>query len=155
MVSEPELYILQSLCEALSVPYEFNRRRNRAEHPWNGKSLNLAHSNPSGTSDMVHDIAHWLCATSDRRKDPYFKLNPVKALLDPNYESKCDAEEAAASLLGIMIERRLGLNWRYTLEFHNWATPNGSPRRMRQMRGALMWLRERGLIAGIAPACLR
>lgn len=58
-------------------------------------------------------------------------------------------EEANAYLLGILIERDLGFDWRYTWELHNWSSDS-----WHGVRPAMRELRKRGLIRGLTPTRL-
>ena len=143
MTPEQEAKII-SLCERIGMPWEKVANRDTHEHPWNGVALNMAHRSTMvrGTSDLVHDVAHWLVATPDAREDPWFGLEYW--IEEPAYE-----EEALASLLGILLERSLGLDWRYTWQFHSWDTGGWAG-----IRPVILSLRQRGLIRGLTPTFL-
>lgn len=132
-----------ALCERIGMPWEWHPRRDDLDWAWNGEALNLAHKSPNGTSDMVHEIAHWLTASpKDRRKED-FGLSGFR-------RNDFDQEERA-SLLGILIERYLGFDWCYTWKFHNW-----------DMQGETGWvcrkrardLQRAGFLRGLTPVCM-
>jgi hypothetical protein len=149
MLPVEELTLIAALCDKIGMPWEINPRRNRAEHPWNGRSLNLAHHNPSGTSDLVHDVAHWLVAPPRTRRDRYFQLDTMAYFEEGSTARNHEEEEETASLLGILVERALGLNWRYTWCFHSWGREG-----WRDLRPKIRGLRRRGLVIGLMPSCL-
>lgn len=149
MLPLEDLALIAALCDKIGMPWEINPRRNRAEHPWNGRSLNLAHHNPSGTSDLVHDVAHWIIAPPAARRDRYFQLDTMAYFEDTPQARDHEEEEALSSLLGILIERALGFNWRYTWGFHNWDHGN-----WRELRAKIRSLQARDLLQGLTPTCL-
>lgn len=142
MLPHEDLALIAALCDKIGMPWEINPYRNHAEFPWNGRSLNLAKESRHGTSDIVHEIGHWLVAAPNHRAHPRFKLN--------DYRTEDYYEESLASLMGILLERTLGLYWAYTWEFHSW--PKCASRR--DVRQNLRDLSERGLVVGLIPACL-
>lgn len=81
-------------------------------------------------SDLVHDVAHYLVATNAEREMDEFGLGSgpdshVDGHQDPRVK-KAQVKEELASLLGILIERHLGLTikgkpmHRDTWELHSW-----------------------------------
>lgn len=78
-------------------------------------------------SDVVHDVAHYLVCSEDRRDVHNFGLGPApddfsRAEDSPELvESQAGShEEELASLLGILIEAYLGVRFTGTLMEHNW-----------------------------------
>lgn len=139
-----------ALCERVGMPWEKAPQRDALQHPWDGRSLNLAHRTMHGTSDIVHDVAHWLVADPARRSDPSFGLDGMAYWFTPEPGEPDDTEEEAlASMLGILLERALGLDWRHTWEFHNWNQEGWNG-----VRAAVLRLRAKGLVRGLTPACL-
>lgn len=146
---------LIALCERIGMPWEKVYGRDNLEHAWNGHALNIAHGNPNGTSDLVHEVAHWLTASPGRRSDPGFGLDDMAYWRDkestdglPDPAASID-EEIAASLLGILLERTMGMDWRYTWEFHRWHVEG-----WKGVRGIIRTLQQRGLIRGLVPTVL-
>ena len=102
---------------------------------YNGKTIALYSdhnkSKQRSTSDIIHDIAHFVVATPKRRKLPEFGLGTspdnYTRLTFPadgmNY-SMAQTEEELASVLGIYWEREIGLDWRQTYENHSWHHKN-------------------------------
>jgi hypothetical protein len=140
MTPEQDAQII-ALCERIGMPWEKVPNRDAFEHPWDGRALNLAHATRHGTSEFVHDVAHWLVATPEARTDSDFALEVIG-------EAESYDEEEAASLLGILLERTLGMDWRYTWKFHSW------PDHWNGVRPSICALRQRGLIRGLTPTCL-
>jgi hypothetical protein len=153
MTPEQETKIV-SLCGRIGMPWE--RVPNRGdEHPWNGSALNLAHSHGlHAESDIVHDVAHWLVAAPERRGEADFGLDSMayfREIGDAEYPNPGESieEEVSASLLGILLERAMGMDWRYTWQFHSWDTGGWAG-----IRPVILSLRQRGLIRGLTPTCL-
>jgi hypothetical protein len=90
---------------------------------WNGRSIALygfagCRLTPS---ELLHEIAHWLCASPTRRRLHDYGLG------GGNYSNVAvrrtagvEDDESAASLLGILYERAIGMDWELTWEEHNW-----------------------------------
>lgn len=152
MTPEHEAQII-ALCERIGMPLEKVPNRDDWNHPWDGRALNLAHyvsTKASPTSDIVHDVAHWLVAAPERRSEPDFGLDGMAAFFTPEPGGQDDTEEEQqASLLGILLERAMGMDWRYTWEFHRWHVEGWAG-----VRQVIRALRQRGLIRGLAPTCL-
>lgn len=141
MTREQERQII-ALCERIGMPWEKVPNRDDWDHAWDGRALNLAHETSNGgTSDLVHDVAHWLVATPEARAASDFALEAIG-------EAESYDEEEAASLLGILLERAMGMDWRYTWKFHMW------PNHWDNVRPSICALRQRGLIRGLTPTCL-
>lgn len=145
-----------ALCERIGMPWENVPNRDTREHTWNGVALNLAHRSimVRGTSDLVHDVAHWLVAAPERRGEADFGLDSMayfREIGDAEYPSPGESieEEVSASLLGILLERAMGMDWRYTWEFHSWDVEG-----WRGLRPVIGTLRQSGLIRGLVPTCL-
>jgi hypothetical protein len=88
------------------------RRAVRCRFNWDGRAL-------SGASEayvILHEIAHWALATPARRRRVEFGLGPGPDTIDRAAAARAailpvlarEADEAAASLLGILWEARLG-----------------------------------------------
>lgn len=111
---------------------------------WDGE--NIATNNKA--SNIVHDVAHWLVCSKNRRRLPDFGLSQgpdsgisISRIVTYKKERK---EEARASLLGILIERKLGMRWKETLIEHTWQKSDGSFKGF--MTKTLAWLYSKGLI---------
>jgi hypothetical protein len=89
-----------------------HRRAARRRFNWDGRAL-------SGASEayvILHEIAHWALATPARRRRVEFGLGPGPDTIDRAAAARAavlavparEADEAAASLLGILWEARLG-----------------------------------------------
>lgn len=150
-----EALAISALCERIGMPWEYCPERDHSDWAWNGETLNLAHDSPNGTSDIVHEIGHWIIAAPERRNASDFGL--LEAFPDPElYRSKSDeessfaqAEEEYASLLGILIERQLKFDWHYTWDFHSWSKST-----FEEVKERLRGLQRRGLAEGLIPICL-
>lgn len=150
MLSQENEAQIIALCERTGMPWERAPRRQELDHAWYGFALNLGHVTPNGTSDLVHDVAHWLIAAPERRSDPYFGLDSMAYWFTPESDAPDDTEEEMqVSLLGFLLERALGMNWRYTWEFHSWEAAGWAG-----LRPVIRALRQRGLIQGLTPTCL-
>lgn len=116
------------LCDRLGFHLDFNRDP-REGLMWDGKSEAVR---DQSTSNVIHDLCHWLVADPRRRTVPDFGLglgpesseecrHLAPQLLDDSLRSKGSPyEETLASLLGIAVEFHLGLAWRKTAEDHSW-----------------------------------
>lgn len=152
MTPEQEAKII-ALCERIGMPWEQAHERAYTDHPWNGRALNLlhrVHNNASPTSDLVHDVAHWLVAEPERRADPSFGLDQMAVFMEPEPGCPDDvAEEQRASLLGLLLERAMGMDWKYTWGFHSWEIEGWSG-----VRDMVRKLQHLGHLRGLMPTCL-
>ena len=109
---------------ALKVVPRDKRRKKKVVRGYEGNNIILLIQNSGGEwdySNTIHEIAHWIVSTPERRKeinwglgpspDGFFSIETVKHSYD---------EEGEASLLGIAIERKLGLPWERTFRYHQW-----------------------------------
>lgn len=131
-----------ALCERIGMPWERSDGQSAFWHPWDGRALNLRHTRSNGSSDYVHEVAHWLVARKAKRHLPDFGL-------EDNDLFKVDLEELLASMLGILIELHLGLDWRFTWDFHRWGGQGWD-----DVRPTIRALQQRGLLKGLVPTCL-
>lgn len=89
---------------------------------WDGKGI----INSNNDSNFAHEIAHYLVASPDRRLIPNYGLGrcPDEQFShELTYALNSDEiynEEKEASVLGILIERQLGLNWKKAMIEHQW-----------------------------------
>lgn len=159
LTPEQEAQIV-ALCERIGMPWEKVPNRDDLDHPWNGRALNLLHhvgKNASPTSDLVHDVAHWLIAAPERRGEADFGLDAMAYFrgvigdAERHYPSPRESmdEETSASLLGILLERAMGMDWRYTWEFHSWDREG-----WRGVRDVVRDLQKLGHLRGLTPTCL-
>lgn len=96
-------------------------------YAWDGKSVGCAQMD---ASNVVHEIAHYAVATKAARKTPDYGLglgpdskegHTVNGKYATLYGYKfCGEIEAKASALGIYWEKKLGLPWEDTADYHNW-----------------------------------
>ena len=103
-------------------------------YAWNGRTIAVLHGSGEqrSDSDLIHDIAHYMLCPAKRRSKPEFGLGD-----NPDIECKhadellptadAQAEEEQASLLGILIEKQLGLDWQVTWSNHMWDTSSHDP----------------------------
>lgn len=91
-------------------------------YQWDG--IDIACLNQS-YSNIIHDIAHWVMSSANRRLLPDFGLGigPDSAIetelaIMPHF---ADLEERQASALGILIESEFGMDWRHTAMYHSWS----------------------------------
>lgn len=118
---------------------------------WDGKTVACAIP-VFDTSDVIHEIAHWLCSSPQRRALPNYGLGPSAECDDAPellWEPIAQEEEEHASLLGVAFEAALGLDFFRTLEIHSWVYDD--------MAGPKFWriiaqLNRRGLLVGHVPA---
>jgi len=78
-------------------------------------------------SDVIHDVAHYLVCSEERRDVHNFGLGPAPDDFSRTADSPelvkgqaASHEEEMASLLGILIEAHLGVRFTGTLIEHNW-----------------------------------
>lgn len=126
------------LLESVGMPWEAKRHGYEDWFGWNGKALRLNES----ISDILHEMAHWVVAPPKWRSCPDFGL-------ESRSDSSADREEGKASLLGILLERAMGLPWGDTFRDHNWGE---NPR---ARRAIFEDMRSLGLLRDMAPTLLR
>lgn len=154
MTLEEEAKIV-ALCRRLGIPLLWQPDMEQ-DHPWMGYALNMAHPSGMVVSDLCHDIGHWLVAHPLRRFDPHFCLNGYNfAGWEYEAPSKAvDAEEERASMLGILIERSLGVgDWRETFHSHNWAD-YGMRGKQWPLGKVIRSLQQDGHLRGLLPSCV-
>lgn len=86
---------------------------------WDG----ALHIDGLGASDILHEVAHWLCAPVSRRRLPGFGLGPDSWGGQSERSVTADearVEEERASAIGILAERFFGLPWKRTFSDHAW-----------------------------------
>lgn len=159
----PEHRTVIRICRRLGIPLGLGPSDGTYRWSWDGKKLDI-HSRFSGfmgtrpASDSLHDIAHWLLCSAHRRRLPEFGLGggvdgrsrPADRVVSAELAVR---EEGLASLLGMLMERRLGWDWRETFEEHNWQDewPTGYKRQRRELEP---WLKRRGFsLDEILEAC--
>lgn len=108
---------------------------------WNGKVLAGCQS----SDNIIHDLAHWMVAPKSRRGAYEFGLgSSPDVFCSKAIELVSDAfgqrEEEHASLLGIIIERHFGHDWRHTWRFHSWKAYD------HKVFERLRWLVQNGLV---------
>lgn len=140
-----------ALCEHLCIPWRYEPKAKEEWFGWNGESLNVAAKPAPSGGNLIHEIAHWLVAPLERRSLGDFGLSargwsghPFTPSLGCKFP---DDEEALASMLGILMERKLGLEWWHSWELHQW---DG-------WLSAAPWvrlLRKRDLLWRFTPTCL-
>lgn len=98
---------------------------------WDGKTARIsaigsrARCNERCASLLLHELAHWVIAPPSRRNKPEFGLGVGPDATDSTRKPAMSrkyalAEEYIASLFGIGLEKRFGLDWRNTLMEHSW-----------------------------------
>jgi hypothetical protein len=99
---------------------------------WNKKDIACKGED---ASDIIHDIAHFAVSSKKEKNHFDFGLGTSPSTDDLYDEvkriysySKCDKIEAKASALGIHWEKKLGLNWESTAEYHSWTSRYGRSR---------------------------
>ena len=123
--------------------------RDCSDNAWDGRTIALRYGGRlRPVADIIHDLAHWLVCARSRRSLRDFGLGtgPDGGEGAERVVSARTAndEEARASLLGIAIQRDLGLgNWSAALLDHSWGSlldPVGG--HLRHLR----WLHDRGFM---------
>lgn len=144
-MTRAEAACLRPLLERLGIPYEYRESDVRERwFGWNGMALNLA--SRSDFSSVIHEVAHWQLAGSARRGFADFGLEHM-------LEDASRREEDLASLLGILIERHLGLPWQDTWSFHDWDRNDDEPGKGWRLRRYFRQLQQAGLLRGLTPTC--
>lgn len=91
---------------------------------WDGKIGRLITPSKSFSdlSNAIHEFAHWLVATKEDRTKPEFGLGSGPDATGNTAVLNHDNQrmEEQASLLGIAIERELGMPWKRTFCEHCW-----------------------------------
>lgn len=153
---------LRPVLERLGMPYEYRDGGDERWFGWNGKALNLAVR--ADISSVIHEVAHWQLAVPARRGFADFGLTDFRLpdmLRDMGLPPReqylpwgCpDEEECLASLLGILMERHLGLPWKDTWSFHDWDQDDHLPGKGWGLRRYFRKLQRAGLLRGLAPTC--
>jgi hypothetical protein len=146
----------------LEVEIIWPPRKSWEHYAWDGSRLRAV---PDDPSELIHDVAHWLCAPSHRRPLPEFGLGdspgPWQAanLTVPYWVA--GREERRASVVGILAERELGMPWEHTYNLHGWpvgragtgADFNRLARTVtaRKMIEACRWLRGEYVVVNSRP----
>lgn len=121
----------RSFAESLGI--RVSNRDSDKSWSWNGKTLALVcEGEPRDIDVLYHDVAHWLVCPTERRSKPDFGLG--KDVNDSGRnasllvsEESINIEEREASILGIAMEHRAGLDWAKTLKLHEWLAPYTRP----------------------------
>jgi hypothetical protein len=97
------------------------------------------------TSNTIHEVAHWIVSDPERRNLPDFGLGigPESKLFSKEIAEDPQTEEERASVLGILYERALGLDWKRTFQWHCW---NESWDNHKSFIRIYQWLRDQGLV---------
>ena len=106
-------------------------RKRRASFSWDGRSI---YAFGRSDSDVIHDLAHLQCSEPHRRLLPEWGLGSDPGRVrEAGYDAPrvgvivdADEEESAASLLGILWERELGLDYMATFYLHGWTASAGT-----------------------------
>ena len=130
-----------ALCEWIGIPWRYEFGAKEEWFGWNGKALNVATPPAPSGGNLIHEIAHWVVAPPERRELPDFGLGAI------GFRNGAGDEESLASMLGILIERSLGLAWDDTWVLHEWSMSSN-------VFTTYRWLLRRGLVANGVPTCL-
>lgn len=97
------------------------------QYNWNGKTIATREwcKRLRPDANIIHDIAHYIVASNTRRKLPEFGLgtSPDNSVREANQilsHKGAQHEEEEVSLLGILIEKQLGLRPLMTFTDHSW-----------------------------------
>ena len=117
---------------------------------WDGKAV----ASGMEPSVLIHEVAHYQCATAERRPQIDFGLgagpetglkaegNAAQTLFPP----EADVEEGLSSLLGILWEAELGQPAVLAFLEQNWMEGGSSLHNLAHFRKTVRWLREMELI---------
>lgn len=135
-----------SLANKLGIPV--STRNPQDSYSWDGKTM-AVNDWKIPISNVLHDIAHWLVSTPERRLIPDFGLGtgPDSGLFIKEFVSDPTIEEMQASCLGILYEKVLGLGWEYTFKWHSWDNDG-------EFEKQISLLEERGLVCNGMPTTL-
>jgi hypothetical protein len=104
-------------------------------------------------TNLVHDIAHFLVAPPERRWVAEFGLGTapegmrhIQAVVTMTTAESL-LEEERASLLGILIEKALGMDWLYTMQDHSWLDFR-SAEDVFENEPSIRWLQVNGFVDG-------
>jgi hypothetical protein len=116
---------IQQLARKLGIP--ISDRRIDGTYAFDGRSIAMRtyRGEIRWTSDIVHDIAHYLVASKKRRLLPEFGLGlspdgRAKSIVPVVTQGFAQREEERASILGILIEKHMGFDWQDTWLDHGW-----------------------------------
>ena len=121
---------VNKVCKDLGFPFveQAGRKKQKKLPLWDGKQAHFF--SDLGASSRLHELAHWLVeAKENRSKVNYGYRSDSTTLFIDGFvvgawrDIDC---ESAASLLGILTEKALGLKWRATARDHGWAEDTDS-----------------------------
>lgn len=100
----------------------------------------------SHLSNAIHEFAHWLVAVPSARLEQEFGLGSAPdAVSSPDGAKRyhlAQKDEEEASLLGIAIEREIGMPWEKTWAYHCWNEES------KNLLPSIQRLKEKRLISG-------
>jgi hypothetical protein len=111
----------ENLLSNLETYRQGRRRRGSASTPSIDKNLDKLRGlswrkDDDVNDDPSHELAHAMIAPPSRRKLKRFGLGPIGM----GNGSKSCREEEEASILGILLQKEHGLDWRWTAVDHAW-----------------------------------
>jgi len=122
---------IRRICKRLGIKLGKCKVHDGRRWSYDGKILDIYHrfSGWMGVhpaADSMHDIAHWVCCPNTRKQLPEFGLGEGVDTKSRYAERQCSVEEAVqeeqfASMLGILMERAAGMNWRECWVRHGWS----------------------------------
>ena len=120
--------VVRGILLDLGIPFTEETPKGGDLYLWTGTQFHIGEMT---AANIIHEIAHWLVATEEERNTPEFNLGvapePGCRLL-PRKMPKEEAQlkECMASVLGIQIERTLGMLWEKTYSMHGWSDTDQS-----------------------------
>lgn len=80
-----------------------------------------------GVDDMLHEAAHWLCSSTERRSLPNFGLGFANVDVEPQFmavpQDEAEAEEYRVSVMGMTLMLQVGVkveDVKTVMWEHNW-----------------------------------
>lgn len=119
-VSDEHREVIISLCSLLGIP--LSDRNPQDGNSWDGTSIAVNNWDDLTTSNIIHEVAHWLVATKKERSLVDFGLGigPDSGLFCDCTVEDPEGKECLASCLGILYEKALGFDWKDTFHYHQW-----------------------------------
>lgn len=150
---------LKRFAKVLGLRVALHKSMFRVPHQWDRDGvLRVLHHRDANTSNVAHEIGHWLVATPAQRRYIDFGLGTSP---DSYKDTKrvlragpAQQMEELASVAGMLVELACGLDpYEYTWGYHNWENARGTGG-IGVMRYVLM-LEERGVMKRIKAIARR
>ncbi len=118
---------LREICRGLGLKLRIQKEITKGQWLCDG-IIRASYLEENLVSNLSHEIGHWIVASEQERSIVDFNMGPspeikyVPYLMNQSTESVkfCEYREKEASLIGILIEKTIGADWRSTWKYHGW-----------------------------------